>query len=369
MRILFGATPAPGHLLPLFPLADAAAESGHEVAFLTADTMAPFLLHSTLLPAGPGIERLFAEAATRSTDDALHPGEGAAELFAGARVDLTWDEALSAARVFEPDLLVGEWVDFVTPLLAAQLGVAWVAHSIGGPLPVEFTDAMVRRSGQQHRQRGLTPRSRLALLDPFPVVLRGPVDPPLESDRIEIRPVAHRHPVLGPSTGASVPPAGDRPLVLVTTGTSVGDVDLFGALATSLVEAGAEVLVTASAHPHLERPHVHPIGFVPLADVLPRVDVVVGAAGSGTLLATLANGVPSILLPRIADQPANAARAAGQHAALVIEAPEDAGRALSTLLADDRYRAGARQLRDVIATMNSPEQALKDVASTVEGKA
>ena len=63
MRILFGATPAPGHLLPLFPLA---------------------------------------------------------ELFAVARVDLTWDEALSAARVFEPDLLVGEWVDFVTPLLGGR---------------------------------------------------------------------------------------------------------------------------------------------------------------------------------------------------------------------------------------------------------
>src|ERR1700720_3625458 len=84
MRILFGATPAPGHLLPLLPLADAAAESGHEVAFLTAETMAPFLHDRTLLSAGAGLEELFAEAAARSADDARHPGEGAVELFAGA---------------------------------------------------------------------------------------------------------------------------------------------------------------------------------------------------------------------------------------------------------------------------------------------
>ncbi|MFF3572100.1 glycosyltransferase [Nocardia jiangxiensis] len=178
---------------------------------------------------------------------------------------------------------------------------------------------------------------------------------------MDIRPVAHRDAVPGLTTGLTLPPAGDRPRVLVTTGTSVGDRELFDALAQSLVEAGAEVLVTTTPDAVVERPHVHAIGFAPLAEVLPEIDLVVGAAGSGTLLATLANGTPSILLPQIADQPANAARAITHESAVLIETPEQAGPALSTLLGDDRYRAGARRLAEAIAEMPHPE----DVASRI----
>jgi hypothetical protein len=364
MRILFGATPAPGHLLPLLPVADAAVEAGHEVAFLTARSMAPYLGGRTLLAAGAKLEDLFSETATRSSGDPAHPGEGAVELFAGVRVDLTWSEALPMAREFAPELLVGERLDFVTPVLAARLNTPWAAHSIGGPLPTALTDAMEERSHQQHRRRGLTPRRRIALLDPFPAALRGPGDPPVEPDRIEIRPVAHRDHVAGTTTAVPVPPADDRPRVLVTTGTSVEDPALFDALAGSLVEAGAEVLVTADSRAELERPHVHAIGFVPLADLLPHIDVVVGTAGSGTLLATVAGGIPSILLPRIADQPANAARAVAQDIAITIDAPEQVGSALLMLLTSDRHRAGLRRLRAEIARMPSPADALSRLLAT-----
>jgi UDP:flavonoid glycosyltransferase YjiC (YdhE family) len=42
MRILFSATPAAGHVLPLVPLADAAGDAGHDVAFLTGPDMAGY---------------------------------------------------------------------------------------------------------------------------------------------------------------------------------------------------------------------------------------------------------------------------------------------------------------------------------------
>jgi hypothetical protein len=81
MRILFSATPAAGHVLPLLPLADAAADAGHEVAFLTGAEMAEYLGSRALLPAGPSLGNLLAESELRtggdapSTNSALGPGD------------------------------------------------------------------------------------------------------------------------------------------------------------------------------------------------------------------------------------------------------------------------------------------------------
>ncbi|UUZ58691.1 nucleotide disphospho-sugar-binding domain-containing protein [Nocardioides sp. B-3] len=49
--------------------------------------------------------------------------------------------------------------------------------------------------------------------------------------------------------------------------------------------------------------------FLPQGDVLSAVDLVVSHGGSGSLMATLAHGLPSLLLPLGADQPHNAMRA------------------------------------------------------------
>jgi len=122
MRILFSATPAAGHVLPLVPLADAAGDAGHDVAFLTGPDMAGYLGSRTLVPAGPGIAELMAETARRTGgDDGLRLSGASVELFVGARIDLTYDQALDQARRFAPDLLVCEALDFVGPLVAAAL--------------------------------------------------------------------------------------------------------------------------------------------------------------------------------------------------------------------------------------------------------
>ncbi|HEX8866381.1 MAG TPA: glycosyltransferase, partial [Lentzea sp.] len=96
MRILFSSVPQHGHLLPLFPLARAFQERGHEVAVLTAAGMTPVVAAQglELRPAGPLPDVLFAEVARRTgADPANAPTpDSVAEFFAGARVDLTVDE-------------------------------------------------------------------------------------------------------------------------------------------------------------------------------------------------------------------------------------------------------------------------------------
>ena len=131
MRILFSTTPALGHLLPLLPLARAARGHGHDVAVLTAQ---PFSSHLDadfeMLPAGPTVDVLLTEVRRRCGAD---PSGGAdsepdpehvAEFFAGTRVDFTFDQALPAAKVWQPDLIVYEYCDFVGPLVATVLQCA-----------------------------------------------------------------------------------------------------------------------------------------------------------------------------------------------------------------------------------------------------
>ena len=103
--------------------------------------------------------------------------------------------------------------------------------------------------------------------------------------------------------------------------------------------------------------------FVPQAEVLPRCAVVVTHAGSGTVLASLAHGVPLVCLPRGADQFTNASNVVrvGAGTSLVGEAITEAavGEAVTAAPAQ---RAAAQSLAAEIAAMPSDSE----VASAIE---
>ncbi|WP_329065737.1 glycosyltransferase [Amycolatopsis sp. NBC_01480] len=358
MRILFSSVPSAGHLLPLLPLADAAAGAGHETAFLSAPDMARHLGDRTLLLAGPEGSAILAETERRTGGgDARHPGEAAVEHFAGARVDLTYDEALTQARRFAPALMVCEALDFVGPMVASALDIPWAALTATAPLPAPLAEAMRERADTQHTARGVRPRERLALIDPLPDALRttGEQKPP---DSIAVRPVAHRgeH-----DEGARPRPASGTPLVLVTAGTTVREPELLAGLVASVTDAGYEVAVTVDPGTLPEDPRVHQVGFVPLARLLPTVEAVVGTAGLGTVLATLAGGLPTVLRPVLADQPWNAQLVAKSGAGIAIEDPAEAGWAVRTVLSDPAYRAAAQAASDSIRAMPSPAAVFEEL--------
>jgi UDP:flavonoid glycosyltransferase YjiC (YdhE family) len=353
MRILFSCVSAAGHVLPLLPLADAAADAGHDVAFVTAAEMAGYLGRRTLLSAGPSTAELMAESRRRTGgEDPRHAGEASVSLFTDVRIDLAYDEALEQALRFAPDLLVCEELDFVGPLIAAALEVPWAEHAITAPMPAEFYEPLVARAREHHSDRGLW-RRRVALVDPLPDVLRSPADPPLPADRIAVRPVAYA------GDRASVPelPVG-RPLVLITGGTSVQEPDLIGGLAISVAKEGFEAAVTVEPGTLPERMGVYEIGFVPFARLLPELDAVVCTAGMGTLQAALAAAVPVVLRPVMADQPWNAKRVASAGAGLVIDDPAEAGPAVETVLTEPQYRAAAKAAAAAIRSMPAPAAAL-----------
>ncbi|MFE3830369.1 glycosyltransferase [Streptomyces sp. NPDC059092] len=348
MRILFSAVPTGGHVLPLLPLAGAARAAGHEVAILSNTETASLLRPFPVLTAGPGLEEQVTEAGRRTGLDPTRPGPAAVELFAGTRVDLTYDEALREATAFRPELIVCERFDYVAPMVASALDVPWAALGITGGVPSEMTDALCERWQQQLDRYSLRATERLAYLDTYPAFLRQEGENP-EPDGISVRPVAFDR-----EDDTFEPPAfqdEERPRALVTFGTTVADPQAEEATARSLADAGFNVIIAGAHTPTPVVGPVHRAGFVPLARVLPWADVLVSAGGTGTVLAALTTGTPMVVRPFHADQPWNAERLTRVGVAETITSFEDAGPAAAKIMATPSYRdAAARAAREVNST-------------------
>lgn len=375
MRILFSGIPLVGHLLPMMPLADAARAAGHETALLTSGGLAAMVAPVRVLQAGPSIGEMIEETVTRTGS---HPsrmvpetmelhGERvefsfvdvlrSVEMYAGLRVELSFDEALRQAVAFGPDLIVCEESDFVGPMVAAALGVPWASHAVMGPLPEPYWQAMRERVAREYRSRSLTAMPRIAFVDPYPDSLRSPTEQP-PADRITIRPTVNEH---GPVQHAEPDLQTRRPCAIVTLGTSVNNSVALSALASSVAAAGFTAIVTAQREDlsaDIDQDGVRPVGFVPLARLLPQVDLVVTAGGTGTVLASLSRGLPMVICPFFADQPWNAARLAHRGAAIVIDDVAEAGNAARRITENPAYSEAAEGVAAELASLDSPDTVL-----------
>ncbi|WP_394615826.1 glycosyltransferase [Lentzea sp. JNUCC 0626] len=367
MRILFSSVPQHGHLLPLFPLARAFQERGHDVAVLTAAGMAPVIAAQGLghLPAGPLPDVLFAEVARRTgADPASAPTPGSvAEFFAGTRIDLTADEALRVAAEFRPDLVVAELCDFVGPLVAAAADVPVATLAFGPPLPPVFTDAMNGLARTRHEARGLPWRERTWLLDTWPASMRAD-EWQQPAGWLPLRPEAFREP--GAVRGEGVPVSG-RSRVLVTFGTWFSDPAKLSPLVRALSELDVDVVVTlglaATAEQFdVDRERVRFVGFTPMEELLDGVDAVVTHGGAGTTAAALMKGVPLVVLPQGADQFFQAERVAAAQVGVALAPPEQTPdavvEAVRRVLGDASIRENVVTVAKEIAAMpNAPEVA------------
>ena len=368
MRILFSATPAHGHALPMMPMARAAMSAGHEVSLLTHGALSGVVHPVPVLAAGPAFDELFAEFSDRAPmpRTSMKTPEGIAEFFVDIRVAATLDPAMNVAAAFRPDLLIADSADEVGPLVAGKLDVPWAEHSLGMAIAGNFSAATAAARTRLRESRGLHRSARIAYLDICPVALQA-VDWEPPGDRIAVRPSPFD------SESGWMPPVFDKPTkptVLVTFGTMLDDAPLLRETLERLAAAEVNVLVTSMPNrprPELRDLHgwVRDIGFVPLARVLPVVDAVVCAGGMGTVLAVLANGLPFVGLPRFPSQRWITTRAAELGGGLVLEEPEGVAEALVSLLSDERYRSGAGAASALLAQMAEPAEALTKLLELV----
>ena len=382
MRILFFSSPLYGHIIPQIPLARAFRDRGDEVAFVTADAFAPLFTGERVgfRHAGPGAEGVMAEMVSRTGLNPVEAGqtgsaETAAEMFAGVRVDLGYDEALEHARAFEPDLIVAEALDFVGPAVADALGVPYATVGFGPALPTQFTEIFAERAALSFAARGLSYRPGEWYVDPCPPSLQPEGWQAPASGWIAVRPEAFSASA-GPEAqaGDASGGRGDRTRVLVTFGTLFGETGFISSLLTELLARDYDLRVTlgligseADFSVHDER--VEYVGFTPLARLLDDVDVVLTVGGAGTVLGALSRGVPMVLTPQGADQPLNAARVAAAGAGIAFPpgavAPDAVAKAVESVLAEPGYREGARKLAAEIRSMPSAEEVASVLTTAV----
>ncbi|HWM74986.1 MAG TPA: nucleotide disphospho-sugar-binding domain-containing protein, partial [Nocardioides sp.] len=200
--------------------------------------------------------------------------------------------------------------------------------------------------------------SRDLVLSPFVPSFRSPESPlPLPAATFYYR-AGDRVPV---------PRHSSRLRVYATLGTVFNSEsgDLFERLLLGLADVDADVLVTVGrdfdpADFGPQPDHVRVERFVPQAEVLRHTDLVVSHGGSGSLMAALAHGLPSVLLPLGADQPHNARRAEQLGLARTLDAasvsPDAIRRTVNDVLHDRTMIDRARRVADEIDRLPGIEQ-------------
>ena len=165
------------------------------------------------------------------------------------------------------------------------------------------------------------------------------------------------------------PPPGGDPLVLV--GLSSTYMDQRGTLARiadALGELPVRGLITLG--PALEGtrldtpPNVTVVASAPHGEVLRHAAAAIHHGGHGTTMKTVAAGVPAVVIPGGRDQPDSAARLAAAGAGVTLKPsakPAAIARAVRTVLEDDRYRAGARRMAEVIRADIATDRALAEL--------
>lgn len=377
MRILFTCTPGLGHFHPLVPIARAAIQAGHDVAFATPASFVPTVERAGFraFPAGmaespaqrfPELQGLSGRAATEFTWRRVRPVQASAMVTDVLRLIDTW----------RPDLLVRERAEYGGCIAAEHRG-----------LPYAVVEINAVQMGQDQRARlsaGLAPvlaefglppdpdlhiQERQLVLSPFPPSYRGSAPASATVPRLAIRPTPFDQ------SGDERLPAwiDDLPAqstVYLTLGTS----ELFNtrpsilrAFIDGLAHEPLNLIVTVGHNndPAALGPvpsHVRIERYIPQTLLFPCCALVVCHAGSGTVMAALVHGLPLVLVPLGADQPQNARRCAALGLATVLDVDcldsTGARAAVRTVLDDPSYRQHAETVRREIEALPGPEQAV-----------
>ncbi len=367
MRILFTFIGGYGHFQPLISVARAAEAAGHTVAVAGSGKIQDVIVDAGFTAFGTSEPRPQGEAIPQPAPERPQPWDPEQEAanfrdgFAerGARRHAA--ALLEIGREWRPDLVVRDEVDFGSAIAAERYGVPCVTVLVlasGGLLRKELVADALNVLRAEH---GLPPDPDLHMLDrdlvlsPVPVSLRNPGFP-LPTTAFEFRqPAAPDH------------PASDPPTVYFTLGTVAHSDSAYvlPRVLEGLTHVAANVVVTVGkrvdpssfgpmpAHVRIER-------FVPQEELLSVSDLVVSHGGSGSVLGTLAHGLPSVLIPMGADQHYNAGRCADLGTAVVLDAatvaPDEVRRTVSQVLADDSYRRAAERIQADIAALPGPEE-------------
>ena len=374
MRALFSCVGGAGHLRPLLPLAHAFAQAGHRVAVATSATFSGQVEAAGFeaLPAGPDMLEVRRRVGALDAElQALPPLERRVLAFSGrfgkVVAPAKLPELHAAASTWEPDLVVFESADLAAPIVAAALGLPTAHHAFGRIVPLACFERAAEATDPLWAGFGLEPQ-------PLGGVYTGPYldlcPPSFQSlsvpEGVRVEPIRPSFPA---DPGDEPPPLlrrlPARPSVYVTLGTMFNEAALFRLLLDALADVDCNVIMTVGRNGDPEALAPLPENafverYIPQAFVLPHCAATVGHGGSGSTLAALAQGIPTLFVPQGADQFENAVTCAGLGAGRVLIPGEVTAEAVRegvlALLEEPSYRERAAALAAEIAAMPAPEE-------------
>jgi UDP:flavonoid glycosyltransferase YjiC (YdhE family) len=368
MRVLFTFAGGSGHFQPLVPIAHAAVQRGHEVAFACQSGMLASVRAESFTAFDSGGNTLL-QASSRAALaelDADREDRAIRNTFAGRVARERATALLDLCRNWQPDLIVRDELDFGSALAAERLGlphanvlVIAAGALVRNALIAEPLNAL-RAELDLDPDPDLRMLSRDLVLCPFPMSFRDPAFP-LPPTAMSLRPsaadaIAHGT-LMHASSQAGVP--SQPPTIYFTLGTifNLESGDLFERVLEGLAQLRVSVVATVGRDLDPDQfgrlpPHIRVERYIPQSELLPRCSLVVSHAGSGSVMGALAHGLPQVLLPMGADQPHNAARCEQLGVARVLDAlhatPAQIRDAASAVLAEPAYRAAAQRLQQEI---------------------
>lgn len=375
-RLLFTCRPLSGHYEPLVPLASAARDAGHAVAFATGTPIAERARRDGFdaLPAGPGddfrdqwgprfpgYQRLVGDEARRFFFT---------EIFADLELAPRADDLDGVLDRWRPDLVVHEMAELAAPLVCSTRALPYIDVSYGPLIPLALLRAAGQAAAPHWQARGLAPDPLAGLLrhlylDTCPPSLQNPEITAAAAVQ-RLRPAAATLAAVPlPDWAAALP---QRPLVYLTLGTVYNrDLSVFATVLDGLRDEPVSVVVTVGDNndPSALGPQPANITvrrYVPQATLLPLCHAAVIHGGAGTMLGAMAAGVPLLCLPQGADQYGNAERvaAAGAGRTLLRDELTSAAvrEAIAALLDEPSYGLAAQRIGDEIAAMPTAAEAL-----------
>ena len=322
MRVLISSCKPISHFRPLLPFAHGLRARGHEVRIaalsdLSAEIARHGLEHVILDAPTDAARADFAERASSV------PRERAgkfymAELFMGILPRAALPGMIEVCNDWRPDLVLRETTEFSGLIAAEKAGIRHIRIEIINGKSEESIATNYTREIDALRALVSLPPDGAACLRTEASFSAHPQfldDTARVNSRAPFRFTVETPPKIDEPASPDWAPKDGRPLIYMTFGTIAADVSrakhIYRVAVEALADLPVHALLTTGADAPSDLldevpPNVVVRRFVPQADVLPHVRLLVCHGGSGTVLGGLAAGVPMVIAPLFADQPDNA---------------------------------------------------------------
>ena len=328
LRILFASTRGAGHFNPLVSFIESALREGHEILVAGPPPLAetteragyPFWPCDA--PPEDVLGPTWARVQTASSEEAEAIVVG--EIFGTLNVQAALPRMRSACEEWRPDLIMRDPAEFASAIAAEACAIPHARGAVGLASSERHLTEVASPSIEA-RSPGIT---KAIVGSPYLTMFPATLDRPDAGSPPHTRRFRDPATDTAPAALGDWWPGDDRPLIYLTFGSVAGSLQRAPALFRSALEAAgqipARVLLTTGKEvaPEALGPppaNVHLTQWVPQADAFAEASLVVCHGGSGTTLGALAAGLPLVIVPLFADQPANAKRVAEVGAGLVVE--------------------------------------------------